>query len=1124
MILSKTGILLLAAFVQALLWGCAGKTEVEYPLFVVRTQEQTGLNFTNKLTHSPEFNLFKYMYFYNGSGVGAGDFNNDGKIDLFFGSNQGQNKLFLNHGALTFKDVTEAARIPADGGWTTGISVVDINNDGLLDVYVCRVGNYETLKSRNQFLINQGLGKNGVPLFKDEAAAYGLDFSGFSTQAAFFDYDNDGDLDMFLLNHSVHQNNNFRPRAVFQGTYDSLSGDRIFRNEGGFKPCAKSTEALPCAFTDVTRESGIASTAISYGLGIVVADINLDGYQDLYIGNDFHENDYLYINQKNGTFKDEGTSAFMHTSQYSMGVDAADINNDALPEIISMDMLPSDPYILKRSLGEDSYDLFHEKIGMGYAHQFTRNNLQYNRGAGLFSEIGLYSGVAATDWSWAPLWMDFDNDGWKDLFISNGIPKRMNDIDYVNFVSTGEVQQKISLDDVQGKDLSLIKKFPEIKIPNKFYRNRGDLSFEDLAPSIGNDVPTFSNGAVYADFDNDGDLDVAVNNIDDAALFYENRSNDSNRKASVQLTLRGDRLNANATGAKVVLFLESGIHTYEKIPVKGFLSSMETPLHIGLGGEAVDSAFVIWPDRTCERLNLSRSAPAQTVEYRKGLPLFDFSLLHRSKANESFALADVTAESGLDYLHSENRFVEFNREPLIPHEISSEGPAMAIGDANGDGLDDVFVGGARDKESVLFFQQLSGRFVRSAQPVMDADSVYENNDACWADVDRDGDLDLAVASGGNEFYGNDYHNTPRIYANDGKGVFSKLANPFGNLFMTASCIAAEDVNGDGFVDFCIGGRAVPWAYGQVPKSYLFINNKNGTFSDATQSLAPELATVGFVTRMLWTDVDQDGDNDMVLSLEWGGIVAFVNNGGQFHKRVLSKAQGWWNFILPFDADGDGDTDFLAGNLGLNSRLKASPAQPVRLYFNDFDGNGTKEQVLTYYVDGKEIPFAAKAELEKQMPVLKKKFLYAEDLARASLNDLFGEERLKQAAKLNADYFANALLINKGGLNFETVALPAEAQFAPYRDAVTVDANGDNQPDVLLIGNYYGSNIEMGHYDADYGTLLLNKGGGKFSCNGLNGVALKGQARRIKAITAGGKRLLVVARNNDSLKVIRFAPN
>ena len=1087
---------------------CNIKRQPAHPMFSVMDSKKTGLNFSNKLSYSPSFNLFKYMYFYNGSGVGAGDFNNDGLVDLFFGSNQQQNKLYLNKGGLKFTDATTAARIPQDGGWSTGISVVDINNDNLLDLYVCRVGQYETLRSKNQLLVNLGVDKNGVPQFADKAHEYGLDFSGFSTQAAFFDYDNDDDLDMFLLNHSVHQNNNFRPRNVFEGTYDTLSGDRIFRNEGKH-------------FTDVTRQTGILSTAISYGLGVAVADINLDGYPDLYIGNDFHENDYLYINQKDGTFKDEGEQRLMHTSQYSMGVDVADINNDAHPEIISMDMLPSDPYILKRSLGEDTYDLFHEKIGMGYSYQFTRNNLQYNLRNGMFSETGLYSGIAATDWSWAPLWMDFDNDGLKDLFISNGIPKRMNDIDYVNFVTTGEVQQKISNDDMQGKDIALIKKFPEIKIPNKFYRNKGDMTFADEDENIINNVPTFSNGAIYADLDNDGDLDIVVNNIDDNVLLYENNNSTPGDTSFLEIKLKGPGTNVNAIGAKVILFSGSEVRTYENFPVKGFLSGMQTPIHIGLKNTHVDSMLVIWPDRTFERVEMNANATRQTIQYKKGLPLFNFSLLSNRFVNPSLQVTDITTSTGLNYLHQENRFSEFDREPLIPHMVSTEGPAIAVADINKDGLEDVFMGASRNYKSAIFLQNSAGKFIQLNQPVLNADSAYENTDACWADVNNDGNTDLIIANGGNEFYGADDHNTPRIYLNDGKTNFTKVKNPFGALYMTASCIEPYDFNKDGYVDFFIGGRAVPYAYGEVPQSYLFQNNKNGTFTDVTKPLAKDLSLVGFVTNALWFDIDKDGDNDLLLSLEWDGIIAFINDKGKFVKKVLSDKKGWWNCILPSDVDGDGNIDLIVGNLGLNSRLKATEQQPVRLYYNDFDGNGKKEQVLTYYVANKEIPFANKAELEKQIPVLKKKFLYAENLAKASLTELFGKEKLSNANVLTANYFSNAVLLNRGNLKFETKALPMQAQLTSIKDAVIVNANGDEKPDILLMGNYYNNNIEMGRYDADYGTLLINKGSGNFSTTSLKGLTIKGQVRHIKPITIKNKPAFVLARNNDSTVVIQF---
>jgi enediyne biosynthesis protein E4 len=1085
---------------------CKAKKSIDHPLFVALDNGRTGLNFSNNLAYTPEFNLFKYMYFYNGSGVGAGDFNNDGKIDLFFGSNQHQNALYLNEGDLRFKDVTVQASIPQDGGWSTGISVVDINNDGLLDVYVCRVGQYETLHSKNQLLVNTGIDNNGIPHFVDKAKEYGLDFSGFSTQAAFFDYDNDGDLDMFLLNHSVHQNNNFRPRDLFNGTYDSLSGDRMYRNDSGH-------------FVDVTRQTGINSTSIGYGLGISVADVNLDGYPDIYIGNDFHENDYLYINQKNGTFKDESSQCLMHTSQYSMGVDIADINNDAFPEIVSMDMLASDPYILKRSLGEDSYDLFQEKLAMGYSYQYTRNNLQYNRGNGMYSEIGLYSGIAATDWSWAPLWVDFDNDGLKDLFISNGIPKRMNDIDYVNFVSSEEIQQKITNDDMKGKDISLIQKFPEIKIPNKFFRNTGNLSFQDEENAIDGNFPTYSNGAVYADLDNDGDLDIVVNNINDRAMIYENKCDDL-KKQFLDLNLTGSAGNRAAVGAMAVVFTGNQTRTYENFPVKGFLSSMQVSLHIGLKNTTIDSIVLVWPDRTYQKITPVTTNSLKLV-YEKGLPAFDFSTLTRQQVNTTLPVMNVTSRVGMNFVHHENRFVEFDREPLTPRMLSAEGPAISVADINKDGLEDVYIGASRDHRSAVFVQDRSGSFQQLSEPFLDKDSIYEDVGACWADINNDGNPDLVVASGGNEFYGNDFHNEPRAYLNDGKGNLVRLSGAFKNISLTASCVVPYDFNGDGYPDLFIGGRAVPWAYGKTPQSYLLLNNKNGSFSDVTTKYAKDLGHIGMVTNALWYDIDLDGHKDLLLSLEWDGIVAFLNRSGTFEKKYLTTKKGWWNFLLPCDVDGDGKIDLIAGNLGLNSRLKASEKEPVRLYYNDFDGNGTKEQVLSYYLAGRELPFASKAELEKQMPFLKKKFFYAEDFAKASMADVFGQDKLQSADMLTANYFSNAILLNKGNLEFETKALPPAAQLSCFKDAVAVNANGDNRPDILMMGNDYESNVSMGRYDADFGTLLLNNGNGQFVSSTLNGLIVKGQVRHIAPVVINHKQAFILAKNNDSTMVIEF---
>ncbi|MEQ1675709.1 MAG: VCBS repeat-containing protein [Chitinophagaceae bacterium] len=1096
------------------------KTNKEPVLFEVLDSKRTGIDFSNNLTYNKDFNLFKYIYFYNGSGVGAGDFNNDGLTDLFFGSNQSNNKLYLNKGQLHFTDVTTAATIPADGGWTTGISVVDINNDGLLDIYVCRVGEFETLRSKNLLLINKGIGKDGVPTFADEAEKYGLNFSGFSTQAAFFDYDLDGDLDMFLMNHSVHQNGTFKPRKEFIGTYHPLSGDRFYRNDGA--PVSLPSGGRTGGFTDVTKESGINSSAIGYGLGIAVADINLDGYPDVYIGNDFHEDDYLYINQGNGTFKEQGKQELMHTSQFSMGVDVADINNDAWPEIISMDMLPADPYILKRSLGEDAYDIFNFKISVGYSHQYTRNNLQYNRRNGLFSETGLYSGVAATDWSWAPLWMDFDNDGLKDLFISNGIPKRMNDIDYINFISNTEIQQRITTNSMEGKNMALINKFPEIKLPNKFYKNNGNLSFSDKEAAIAGSQLTFSNGAATADLDNDGDLDIVVNNIDAAALVYENKTATVSDGASVQINLKGSSRNVNAVGAKVILYSGNEIRTYEKNPAKGFISSMEVPLLIGIKNTKIDSAFLIWPDNSYVAIDIGTTKRELTLSYIKGSPLFNYAGLRTFYKNKTNPVTDITKETGFNYFHQENKFVEFDREPLIPHMVSTESPCIAVADINHDNLEDVFIGGARNSKPAVFIQEASGKLIRTVQPDLESDSSYENTDAVWTDVNNDNNPDLVVASGGNEFYGPEIHNTPRVYLNDGKGGLTKKNDAFDSLFLTASCITATDFNGDGFTDLFIGGRAVPWEYGKIPRSYLLQNDGTGKFRDVTTGMSTDLAYAGFVTDALWVDIDKDGDSDLLLSLEWGSPTAFINEKGKFVKKVLSAKKGWWNFLLPYDIDNDGDIDLVAGNLGLNNRLKATAELPVRLYYNDYDGNGKKEQVLTYFLAGKETPFANKAELERQMPFLKKKFLYAEDFAKASLKDLFGADKLGKADLFSADYFANAVLINNGQLEFEPQSFPFEAQLTSLKDAVIINANNDNLPDLLVMGNYYGNNIEMGRYDADYGTILINKGKGAFTCEQLNGFPVKGQVRHIRRINILGKEAFILACNNDSARVIRFA--
>jgi hypothetical protein len=1085
------------------------------PIFEMLRKDVTGLDFENLLHQTSEFNVFNYMYFFNGGGVAAGDFNNDGLIDLYFTANMGANKMFLNQGGMKFKDVTEVAGVAGTGGWKTGVSVVDINNDGLLDLYVGELGEYQSIRGRNQLFICKGI-ENGVPVYEDEAIYYGLDLTGFSTQAVFFDYDGDGDLDMFQLNHSLHQNGTFGPRKNFEGTMHPMAGDKLFRND-----TPRSGDKKP-VFTEVTKEAGILSTVIGYGLGVATGDFNNDGFPDLYIGNDFHENDYLYLNQGDGTFKEVSRSALMHTSQYSMGVDIADFNNDGWDDIISLDMLPEDPVMLKTSLGEDTYNLFLQKVGYGYYYQYTRNNLQLNNGDGTFSEIGLFAGVAATDWSWSPLFMDFDNDGKKDLFISNGIPRRMNDIDYVKFQENRELKLKGDSRSVVESELDLVEKMPRVKLPNKFFHNSGQLRFDDVTANIKSAAVTFSNGAIYADLDNDGDLDVVVNNLEDEPFIYRNLSNDhpAEKHDFLSFDLKGSEENIHGIGTNVLIYKKNG----EKItsafyPVRGFLSSAQIPLHIGVGDSTlVDSIVVIWPDRTFKRLDKPTFNRTQTLAWKPGLPVFDYHKI-QYKDKGPFAFEDITAQTQLNFKHVENPFIEFNREPLIPNMVSREGPALAVGDVNGDGLEDVFFGSALREKSALYLQQKDGTFQLHTPEAILKDSIFEDVDAVFADIDNDGDLDLVIASGGNEFSGKEPAMKQRAYLNDGKGNFT-IADPFPDLYMTASCVLPVDFNHDGKIDFFFGGRSVPWKYGVTPNSYLMQNMGNGRFEDVTRKIAPGLQEIGLVKNGTWADLDGDGDPDLLLALEWGPITAFINQGNHFEQKPLATGSGWWNFVVAGDFDGDGDIDILAGNTGMNSRFHPTPAEPVRMYVNDFDDNGRVDQILTYYVKGKEIPFANFEELTKALPMLKKKYLYSKDLAKGTIADIFGKDKLSKSILREADNFVSTYFENVGpNLTYKAHPLPDELQFSTLNAGDWADLNGDGKKEMLLGGNFYECNIEMGRYDAFFGRILTFGKDGAMQSNRLGNLIVKGQTRRIRPITIAGKPCFIYAQNNDQARVV-----
>ncbi|WP_026628608.1 VCBS repeat-containing protein [Dyadobacter alkalitolerans] len=1099
--------ILLIAFILAG-FSCAREKDIAEYDFDLLTAEKTGIAFSNTLKPTKDFNIFYYMYFYNGGGVGAGDLNNDGLIDLCFTANQEPNRIYLNKSGMKFEDVTEKANFKGDKGWSNGVSIVDINQDGMLDIYISQVGDYESMKGHNLLFVCQEI-KDGVPVYAEKSKEYGLDLVVFGTQAMFFDYDLDGDLDMFQLNHSVHQNGTFGRRALFENVYHPLAGDKLFKNDNG-------------KYVEVSKTTGIHSSALGYGLGLGVGDINFDGYPDMYIGNDFHENDYLYINQKNGAFRDMTDSSLMHTSQFSMGVDIGDLNNDIFPEIVSLDMLPSNYEILKKSEGEDMYSIFKYKIRQGYNYQFARNNLQYNNGNGTFSETGMYSGVHSTDWSWAALFSDFNNDGLKDLFISNGIPKRMNDTDYIKFVSDDVVQEKIRNKNFDENDPGLADKLPEIKLNNKFFANKGDLAFKDMDGLIRNDQVSYSNGSVYADLDNDGDLDIVTNNINEKAFVYENLNDKKAAKSDfTRLYLKGNQGNRNAIGTKCLVFKKDKVLSFEKFPVRGFQSSMEVPLHLGLGKKTeVDSVFVIWPDNHFQVLKSADLKDSLTLTHKNDLPVFDYQKFKTSRETKDYTFEDIAAQLGVNVKHEENNFVEFDRNSLIPFEVTADGPALAIADINHDGLDDIFVGSSKKHRNHLFLQTNAGVFKESLQPALLKDSTYEEVSADWVDVNRDGHVDLVVATGGNEYVNNSEFQMPRIYLNDGKGNLSAKADAFTNIYVTASCVVPFDFTGDGVVDLFIGGRAVPLNYGEIPKSYLLKNDGSGKFTDVTSQYGKELSNIGYVKNAKLADTDKDGDQDLVLALEWDGIVMMQNNGKSFSKKMLTDKKGWWNFVMPYDFDGDGDLDILAGNLGLNSRLKANAAQPVKMYINDYDGNGRKEPLLTYNLNGKEALFPTKLEMEKQMPVIRKKYIFATDFAKANIGDIVGEDKLKEAQVLSADYFENAILVNDGKGNFEVKPLGYKAQWTPFYDAQIIDANGDKLPDVLIMGNFYNCNIQMGRYDSDFGTVLINRGNCNFTPESLKGFQVKGQVKYLKNIKLKSGNAIVAARNDDKLVVIR----
>lgn len=1076
------------------------------PQFRLVPASQSGVTFKNVLTPTVEFNILNYMYFYNGGGVAIADFNGDGLPDLYLTANQLDNKLYLNEGGMRFRDVTEAAGAQGLSGWATGVTTADVNDDGRLDIYVSYVGDYLIYKGRNQLFINQGNDAQGVPQFLDASADYGLDLVGFSTQSAFFDYDRDGDLDMFMLTHSLHEAGTFG-RSTLRKTIHPLAGDRLLRNDNG-------------RFVDVTVESGIYGSVLGYGLGLAISDVNLDGWPDIYVGNDFHENDYLYINQGNGKFVESIEQQMPHTSRFTMGVDCGDINNDAYPDVITMDMLPADPEILKKSGAEDAYDVYTYKANFGYHHQFARNNLQLNNRDSTFSDIALLAGVYATDWSWSALLADFDMDGYKDIFVSNGIRRRPNDLDYINFISADSIRYRLQ-EIITEKDLDYINKMPELRIPNFMYRNNHDLTFEDKTSPWGLDAPSYSNGAAYGDLDNDGDLDLVINNVDDEAFIYENQAIQRDSKSAgryLQISFDGAQGNKSGIGAKVFLYDSGVVQMQELYPTRGFQSAVDYVMTFGTPTSSIDSMIVVWNSGACQRLSRVPTGQRLTVHEREATQRYDYSQHHTNRKL-------FTMESGpeIPYRHRENNFVEFTREQLIPHMLSSEGPAAAVGDVNQDGLEDLFLGGGKWQEASVFAQQPNGKFVRLLQPDISRDSTYEDIDAVFFDADQDNDIDLLVVSGGNEFSGRSPYRNPRLYLNDGKGSFTR-SGQFKDIFMNGSTVALSDYDRDGDIDVFLGARSIPFNYGKLPDSYLLQNDGKGNFSDVTNTAAPALRRMAFVKHAVWCDVDGDKDDDLVVAAEWSPFIILYNDDAKLRPMALEgsgleQSNGWWNVVSPFDADNDGDLDFMLGNMGLNSKLHASIKEPVRMYVADFDKNDSIDQVVTHYLRGKEYVMHTRDEIMKQMPSLKKRFLSYTSFAQASLTDLFSKQDLERSEQFVAYTFASSFVENLGNGTFLIKPLPLAAQFSSVNALLATDFNHDNRQDIISAGNFYLNNIQLGRYDASYGQALAGLEGNTFTPvpSATSGLSVRGQTRKLRQIVVGGKVYYLAIRNNDTVQ-------
>lgn len=1088
------------------------------PLFDEIPASSSGVEFSNALTEDEEFNLIEYLYFYNGGGVALGDINNDGLVDIYLSANQQENKLYLNKGNWIFEDITEKAGVASSGAWKTGVTMADVNGDGLLDIYQCRLGNYKGIEGKNQLFIN-----NGDLTFSEQAEAYGLDFRGFSTQAAFFDYDLDGDLDMYLLNHSVHTERSYG-RAILRQYDDAKAGDRLFKND--------SENGAP-SFRSVTKEAGIYSSHIGYGLGIGISDINADGWPDIYISNDFNENDYLYLNNgaKAGqpvTFTESIASTIGHTSRFSMGNDLADYNNDGLTDIISLDMLPEDEVVLKRSAGEDSYEIYSMKLQFGYGQQFARNTLQLNMGSNAegvpqYAEIGQLAGIHATDWSWSALFADYDNDGYKDLFISNGIKRRPNDMDYINFLSDHEIPDGL-VKNPGLSDLSLLKEMPDGSVPNYFFKNNRDLTFSNVSTAWGMTAPSLSNGAAYADLDNDGDLDLVVNNIDQPASILRNytmENSPADASSWLKIIASGSRKNTFGIGLRAMAYFNGQLAVQENFTTRGFQSSVTPRVHLGLGSiRTLDSLRIVWPGGKTQLLE--EVAVNRTIQVEESEAMHHYAYPQKTTAS---LLKDYTAHSQVDFTHTENSFNDFNREFLIPHSVSREGPEVAVADFNGDGKEDFYVSNASGASGGLFFQGPNATFYQGGGSLLAKGTDIEETALAAFDADGDKIQDLYIASAGNEAIPPSPLLKDRLLINSGNGEFAESSG-LPEKYQHASVVVSADVDQDGDLDLFVGGRVVPGQYGTAPESYLLINDGRGNFEDRTSSLAPGLAQAGMVKDAKWIDLNSDSYPELILAGEWMPLTIYNNQNGTLIEATakgLEETSGWWNCIEAGDFDNDGDIDFVAGNLGSNSKLKPSVQYPLHLFSKDFDSNGSADPILAYSTPEGVFPVHSRDELIRQIPSLKKKFVQHADFAGKTVSEIFGDAELRASHHLQAYTFSSVYLDNLNDGAFRVHKLPLQAQFFPIMAMAVADIDRDGNLDILAGGNLFSVSPYFGTYDAGKGLLMTGDGKGNFNPLPMHesGFSVDGEIKDIKILPAAEKLLFFIARNNKKLLIYQL---